>query len=261
MTLQRGLSTGRGEAPWGVGGVGGRPGPRRAGRGKGRSTWRAKGSLGKQSRACGRRPPRASAHPTGWTTVPCSPCDSRPKLSARRCGRPASELAGAAQCPGRCSRPRRPGAQEGDRTASTGHLLPWAWVTNTKAPSDTGPQRARYPHAQMGSGHPGASKSWPRTQRRPCGDLRPPLPRTLLGGQARLKVDSVWKRLGSEGEDGEGPGLWERAWLTAALTAGCLHAGWCRHGQGREPWRLGSLRTAWRGSSSGPCFSSVSPGC
>lgn len=204
------------------------------------------------------RPPRASARLTGRTTVPGGPCGSGRELSARRCGSPASELgqgAGAAQCPGRCSRPRRPGARRAAEPPAPAACCPGR-ATRTPA--------GRPSYARTGSGHPGASKSWPWTRRRPCGDPRLPPPPPLSPGPCRAAgpPDRVSKRLGSEAGDGEGaPGLWERTRLTAALPAGHPRAGWRSHGPGRDPRRLGPLRTAWHGWPSRPRFSSESAGC
>lgn len=151
--------------------------------------WRAKGA----ERGLRGRPPRASARLTGRTTVPGGPCGSGRELSARRCGSPASELgqgAGAAQCPGRCSRPRRPGARRAAEPPAPAACCPGR-ATRTPA--------GRPSYARTGFSHLGASKSWPWTRRRPCGDPRlppaPPSPRAPAAQQGPLTAfQSGWAR-------------------------------------------------------------------
>lgn len=141
---------------------------------------------------------------------------------------------------------------EGGRTASTGRLLPGA--------CDAEPRWAGLPTPGPGPvtrGPPRAGRGLRGDRAGVCATPRSPGPCRAAG-----PPDRVSKRLGSEAGDGEGaPGLWERTRLTAALPAGRPRAGWRSHGPGRDPRRLGPLRTAWHGWPSRPRFSSESAGC
>lgn len=144
---------------------------------------------------------------------------------------------------------------EGGRTASTGRLLPRACDADPGGPAFLRPDRVQSP-----GGLQELAVDSEETVRGSAPPLSPPLSPSPC--RAAGPPDRVSKRLGSEAGDGEGaPGLWERTWLTAALPAGHPRAGWRSHGPGRDPRRLGPLRTAWHGWPSRPRFSSESAGC
>lgn len=143
---------------------------------------------------------------------------------------------------------------EGGRTASTGRLLPGA--------CDAEPRWAGLPTPGPGPvtrGPPRAGRGLGGDRAGVCATPRSPGPCRAAGPPER---GPRFKAAGLGGRGRRG-GPWALGTHSAHSSSACRRpcAGWRSHGPGRDPWRLGPLRTAWHGWPSRPRFSSESAGC